>query len=207
MVSLCYDTYDKQINQMTSYFYIRCSTDQQDETRQYEMALKRGIKKENIFIDKITGVSEYGDRPQYTKMVEQLKPSDCVHTEDLTRYGRSMVQMLVEINKLIERDIHVITEDNRLNTQTMPKEIVRLIVGVMGYASECELLNLKRRTAMGRAVAVARGVKMGRKRKTTHHQMEEIKNMRQHQRGYGSIAKSLGLSKSTVQRLCVRAGI
>ena len=192
---------------MTSYFYIRCSTDQQDETRQIEMAKKRGIEESNIFIDKITGVSEYGDRPQYSKMVEQLKPFDCVHTEDLTRYGRSMVQMLVEINKLIEKDIHVITEDGRLNTQTMPKEIVRLIVGVMGYASECELLNLKRRTAMGRAVAVSRGVKMGRKRTFSHHQEEEIRNMRTAQRGYGSIAKSLGMSKSTVQRFCVRAGI
>ena len=84
----------------------------------------------------------------------------------------------------------------------MPKEIVKLIVGVMGYASECELLNLKRRTAMGRAVAVSRGVKMGRKKSTTHHQLAEIKEMRKMQRGYGSIAKSLGLSKSTVQRLC-----
>ena len=192
---------------MTSYFYIRCSTDQQDETRQIEMAKKRGIEESNIFIDKITGVSEYGDRPQYSKMVEQLKPFDCVHTEDLTRYGRSMVQMLVEINKLIEKDIHVITEDGRLNTQTMPKEIVRLIVGVMGYASECELLNLKRRTAMGRAVAVSRGVKMGRKRTFSHHQEEEIRNMRRGQRGYGSIAKSLGMSKSTVQRLCKEAAI
>ena len=191
--------------QMTSYFYVRCSTDHQDETRQIEMALKRGIDKNNIFVDKITGVSQYGDRPEYSKMVALLQPNDCVHTEDLTRYGRSMVEMLVEINKLIERNINVITEDGRLNTLNMPKEIVKLIVGVMGYASECELINLKRRTAMGRAVAVSRGVKMGRKKSYTHHQIEEIKEMRKAQRGYGSIAKSLGMSKSTVQRLCKEA--
>ena len=187
---------------MTSYFYVRCSTDHQDETRQIEMALKRGIDKNNIFVDKITGVSQYGDRPEYSKMVALLQPNDCVHTEDLTRYGRSMVEMLVEINKLIESNIDVITEDGRLNTKNMPKEIVKLIVGVMGYASECELLNLKRRTAMGRAVAVSRGVRMGRKKSYTHHQIEEIRSMREARRGYGSIAKSLGMSKSTVQRLC-----
>ena len=192
---------------MTSYFYVRCSTDHQDETRQIEMALKRGIDKNNIFVDKITGVSQYGDRPEYSRMVALLQPNDCVHTEDLTRYGRSMVQMLVEINKLIENNIDVITEDGRLNTKNMPKEIVKLIVGVMGYASECELLNLKRRTAMGRAVAVSRGVRMGRKKSYTHHQIEEIKEMRKAQRGYGSIAKSLGMSKSTVQRLCKEAAI
>ena len=171
------------------------------------MALKEGILRENIFIDKITGVSQYGDRPEYSRMVELLQNSDCVYTEDLTRYGRSMVEMLVEINKLIERNIHVITVDGRLNTKTMPKEIVKLIVGVMGYASECELLNLKRRTAMGRAVAVSRGVRMGRKKSYNHHQIEEIKSMRLSQRGYGSIAKSLGMSKSTVQRLCKTEGI
>ena len=192
---------------MTSYFYVRCSTDHQDETRQIEMAKKRGIEENNIFVDKITGVSQYGDRPEYSKMVALLKPLDCVYTEDLTRYGRSMVEMLVEINKLIERNINVITEDGRLNTLNMPKEIVKLIVGVMGYASECELINLKRRTAMGRAVAVSRGVKMGRKKSYTHHQIEEIKEMRKAQRGYGSIAKSLGMSKSTVQRLCKEAAI
>ena len=190
---------------MTSYFYVRCSTDHQDETRQIEMAKKRGIEENNIFVDKITGVSQYGDRPEYSRMVALLQPNDCVHTEDLTRYGRSMVEMLVEINKLIERNINVITEDGRLNTLNMPKEIVKLIVGVMGYASECELINLKRRTAMGRAVAVSRGVKMGRKKSYTHHQIEEIKEMRKAQRGYGSIAKSLGMSKSTVQRLCKEA--
>ena len=192
---------------MTSYFYVRCSTDHQDETRQVEMALKEGILRENIFIYKITGVSQYGDRPEYSRMVELLQNSDCVYTEDLTRYGRSMVEMLVEINKLIERNIHVITVDGRLNTKTMPKEIVKLIVGVMGYASECELLNLKRRTAMGRAGAVSRGVRMGRKKSYNHHQIEEIKSMRLSQRGYGSIAKSLGMSKSTVQRLCKTEGI
>ena len=42
---------------------------------------------------------------------------------------------------------------------------------------------------------------------TKENTEEEIKNMRIAQRGYGSIAKSLGMSKSTVQRFCVGAGI
>ena len=69
-------------------------------------------------------------------MVALLKPNDCVWAEDLTRFGRSMVQMLVEINKLIEQKIHIKTLDCRLDTTSMPEEIVRLIVGVMGYAAE-----------------------------------------------------------------------
>ena len=192
---------------MTRYFYYRCSTDMQDETRQIEAALKSGIAKENIYGDKITGTSNYGDRPEYSKMVALLNHDDVVVTEDLPRYGRSMVLMLVEINNLLEKGVQIKTLDGRLDTTTMPEEIVRLIVGVMGYAAEMELKNLKRRTAEGRAVAISRGVKMGRKKSYTHHQMEEIKVMRAAARGYGSIAKSLGMSKSTIQRLCKTAGI
>ena len=41
----------------------------------------------------------------------------------------------------------------------------------------------------------------------TNYQVEEIKSMRASQRGYGAIAKSLGMSKSTVARFCVSSGI
>ena len=192
---------------MTTFFYYRCSTEGQDETRQVEAALKAGVEQGNIFGDKITGVSNYGDRPEYSKMVALLQPNDLVITEDLTRFGRSMILMLVEINKLLEKGIQIKTADGRLDTTTMPEEIVRLIVGVMGYAAEMELKNLKRRTAEGRAVAISRGVKMGRKQSYTHHQMEEIKNMRAGGRGYGAIAKSLGMSKTTVHRFCKKVGV
>ena len=192
---------------MTTFFYYRCSTEGQDETRQVEAALKAGVEQGNIFGDKITGVSNYGERPEYSKMVAMLQPDDLVITEDLTRYGRSMILMLVEINKLLEKGIQIKTLDGRLDTTTMPEEIVRLIVGVMGYAAEMELKNLKRRTAEGRAVAISRGVKMGRKQSYTHHQMEEIKSMRAGGRGYGAIAKSLGMSKTTVHRFCKKVGV
>ena len=202
MVSKCYNTGIAPPPPMTTYFYYRCSTDLQDETRQIQAALKSGIAKDNIYGDKITGTSNYGDRPEYSKMVALLQPTDLVVTEDLTRYGRSMVLMLVEINNLLEKGVQIKTLDGRLDTTTMPEEIVRLIVGVMGYAAEMELKNIKRRTSEGRKVAVSRGVKMGRKKSYTNYQIEEIKTMRASQRGYGAIAKSLGMSKSTVQRLC-----
>ena len=192
---------------MTTFFYYRCSTEGQDETRQVEAALKAGVEQGNIFGDKITGVSNYGERPEYSKMVAMLQPDDLVITEDLTRYGRSMILMLVEINKLLEKGIQIKTLDGRLDTTTMPEEIVRLLVGVMGYAAEMDLKNLKRRTAEGRAVAISRGVKMGRKQSYSHHQMEEIKNMRAGGRGYGAIAKSLGMSKTTVHRFCKKVGV
>ena len=189
---------------MAVYFYYRCSTDQQDATRQKNAALEAGVLPENIYGDHITGVSNYGDRPQYSKMVSLLQPFDQVITEDLTRYGRSMVLMLVEINKLLEMQVHIKTLDGRLDTQNMPAEIVKLIVGVMGYASECELLNLKRRTEEGRAVARSRNVKFGKKRVYDQHVVQEIMIKRNQGQGYGQIGKAMDIARGTIQKIVKR---
>ena len=189
----------------TIYGYWRCSTDTQDQERQIRSLQDSGC--EVIVGDFITGTSNYGDRKELSKLLENIQENDLLILDELNRLGRTMVTMLVEVNKLLEKGVKIKTLDGRLDTTTMPEEIIRLIVGVMGYAAEMELKNIKRRTAEGRKVAVSRGVKMGRKRSYSHHQIEEIKAMRVSQRGYGSIAKSLGMSKSTIQRLCVREGI
>ena len=189
------------------YGYWRCSTnpEHQDSERQIRALKDSGC--EVIVGDFITGTSNYGDRKELSKLLEEIKEGDLLILDELNRLGRTMVTMLVEVNQLLEKGVKIRTLDGRLDTTTMPEEIIRLIVGVMGYAAEMELNNIKRRTAEGRKVAVSRGVKMGRKRSFSQHQEEEIKNMRKAQRGYGSIAKSLGMSKSTVQRFCIGAGI
>ena len=184
----------------TIYGYWRCSTDQQDQERQIRSLKDAGC--ESIVGDFITGTSNYGDRKELSKLLEEIQENDLLILDELNRLGRTMVTMLVEVNKLLEKGVKIRTLDGRLDTTTMPEEIIRLIVGVMGYAAEMELKNIKRRTSEGRKVAVSRGVKMGRKKSYTNYQIEEIKTMRASQRGYGAIAKSLGMSKSTVQRLC-----
>ncbi len=172
------------------------------------IALKEeGVPEENIFGDKITGTSNYGDREELSKCLDLLQQDDLLILEDLTRLGRTMVTMLVEVNKLIERGVYIKTLDGRLDTSLMNEEIVRLIVGVMGYASECELKGIIRRTSEGRAVAKSRGVKFGAKRKYDQFQIAEIMDKRRQGQGYGTIAKSLGMNRATVQKIVQREGV
>ena len=132
---------------MALYGYWRCSTDLQDQERQVIALREEGVPEENIYGDKITGTSNYGDREELSKCLDLLEPDDLLILEDLTRLGRTMVTMLVEVNNLIERGVYIKTLDGRLDSSLMNEEIVRLIVGVMGYAAECELRNIKHRTA------------------------------------------------------------
>ena len=180
----------------TIFGYWRCSTDAQDQERQIRSLKDAGV--EELRGDKITGTSDYADRKELSKLLEEIKEGDLLILDELNRLGRTMVTMLVEVNKLLEKGVKIRTLDGRLDTTTMNEEIVRLVVGVLGYAGEMELKNIRRRTAEGRAVAKSRGVKFGMKRKYNQHQIAEIMRKREEGEGYGTIGRALGMSRSIV---------
>ena len=184
---------------MAVWGYWRTSTDAQDQERQVKALTAGGC--ERLYGDKITGTSNYGDREQLSRCLDGLRANDLLVLDELSRLGRSMVEMLVEVNALLERDVAIKTLDGRLDTTAMDKELVKLIVGVMGYAAEMELKHLKRRTSEGRAVARSRGVKFGRKRSYTPQQAATVMEMRADGDGYGTIAKAMGMSVGKVRRI------
>ena len=186
----------------TIYGYWRCSTDAQDQERQIRSLQDAGC--EVIVGDKITGTSDYGDRKELAKLLDEIEADSLLILDELSRLGRTMVTMLVEVNKLLEKGVKIKTLDGRLDTTTMNKEIVNLIVGVMGYSAEMELTNIRRRTAEGRAVAKSRGVKFGMKRKYDQHQIAEIMRKREQGEGYGTIGRAMGMSRATVASIVKR---
>ena len=159
---------------------------------------------ENIYGDKITGVSDFSNRPQLQKCLEAMKANDTLIISELSRLSRSFIGMVNEVSKLLEREINIKTLDGRLDTTAMPKEITMLIVSILGYAASQELSQLKSRTAEGRAVAKSRGVKFGAKRKYDKFQIQEIMQKRSEGVGFGTIARSMGMSRSTVQTIVNR---
>tara|TARA_B100001057_G_C22515977_1_gene819908 strand:+ start:58 stop:639 length:582 start_codon:yes stop_codon:yes gene_type:complete len=183
----------------TIYGYWRCSTDNQDEERQIRSLKDSGV--EVLYGDKITGTSNYGERPELSKLLEAVKENDLIILSELSRLGRTMETMLVEVNKLIRKGVNIKTLDKRLDTTTMDKSIVKLIVGIMGYCSEQELSQIKSRCSEGRQVSMSRGVKFGRKRNYTEFQVKEVLERKSQGQGLGTIGKSLGMTRSMVQRI------
>ena len=136
------------------YGYWRCSADRQDQGRQIRALKDAGV--EVLFGDKITGTSSYGDREELSKLLEVLKEGDLLILSELSRLGRTSLIMQIELDKLLKKGVNVRTLDKRLDTTTMSKEIVGLIVSILGYAAEQELSQIKSRTSEGRAVALSR---------------------------------------------------
>ena len=187
---------------MTVYGVWRCSTDQQDQERQIRALKNAGATV--IRGDKITGKSDFNARPELIKTLEEMKENDLLLISELSRLSRSFLGMVNEVSKLIERGIHIKTLDGRLDTSAMPKEITMLIVSILGYAASEELKQIASRCAEGRAVAKSRGVKMGMKRVYDKFQIGEIMKKRDEGEGYGTIAKAMGMSRSTVQTIVKR---
>ena len=181
------------------YGYWRCSTDNQDQERQIRALKDAGC--EVIVGDKITGTSNYGDREELSKLLDELQEGSLLILSELSRLGRTSLLMQIELDKFLKKGVNVRTLDRRLDTTTMSKEIVGLIVSILGYAAEQELQQIKSRTAEGRAVALSRGVKFGRKRGYDKFQVAEVMKKKSEGKGLGTIAKSLGMSRSMVQRI------
>ena len=189
---------------MTDFFYWRCSTDLQDQERQILAGKQSGVLEQNIFGDKITGTSDFNERPELIRCLETMQSGDVLYLSELSRLSRSFLGMVNEVSKLIERGIHIKTLDKRLDTTAMPKEITMLIVSILGYAASQELEQISSRCAEGRAVAKSRGVKFGRKRVYDKHQVQEIMSKRNEGQGYGTIARALGMSRGTIQSIVKR---
>ncbi len=51
--------------------------------------------------------------------------------------------MQIELDKLLKKGVNIRTLDKRLDPTTMSKEIVGLIVSILGYAAEQELSQIK----------------------------------------------------------------
>ena len=195
--------YQNQATRKATVFgYWRCSTDIQDQERQV-LSLQEA-NAQVIFGDKITGTSDFDSRPELTRCLDEMQSGDLLILSELSRLSRSFLGMVNEVSNLLERGIHIKTLDGRLDTTAMPKEITMLIVSILGYAASQELQQIKSRTAEGRADAKSRGVKFGMKRRYDNFQIAEIMKKRKQGEGYGTIAKAMGMKRSTVQTIINR---
>lgn len=177
--------------------YCRTSTDRQELARQ-----KKSLK--NAGCDQIREETASGktlDRPVLNDVLEHLREGDVLVIHELDRLGRSMVQMLQVAEMLMERGIGLVTLDGKLSTETMDPSIVKLIVGVLGYAAEMERKAIMKRTREGREVAQAAGVKFGRKRTYSPGEANHVRELRAESWGYGAIAEKTGMTVSKVRRI------
>lgn len=151
---------------MEKYGYVRVSSKEQNTNRQVDALLKKGVKENHLFIDKMSGKDFC--RPKYQKMLKKLERGDLVIIMSIDRLGRNYKEILEQwkiITKEKEANIEVI-DMPLLNTYETKDGLTGMFVSdlvlqILAYVAEIERTFIKQRQAEGIAAAKRRGVKFG----------------------------------------------
>ena len=176
--------------------YARVSTESQDLARQTK-ALKR-LGCAVIYSDTASGKSMVG-RPQLALALDDLDSGDELVIAEWDRATRSMWDGLQIIKTVIDAGASIKVLDRSYIDLTTP--MGRGFMAMMSAMAEDERLRIIKRTGEGRKIAQGKGVRMGRKPKLTPHLIDEARGRIAKGATTRELAKSYGVSVSTISRL------
>jgi len=180
---------------MTIYGYGRVSTNGQTLASQDAQLAATGCAK--VYSEKISG--SRSDRPELAKLLKRLEPGDFVIVTRLDRLARSTRDLLNVLDAINKAGATFRSLADTWADTTTPHG--RLILTVLGGLAEFERELIRARTGEGRARAKARGVHMGRPPKLTAYQRQEALARRDAGEPLVDIARTYGVSHSTISRL------
>lgn len=152
--------------------YARVSTEQQLLTTQINKLQAAGIPKNQIFSEKVTGLSKFETRKAFNKLIATVKEGDEIVVTKLDRLGRSTLEMYQLITELRDKGIYLRSLEQGISTRG---EMGILIIQIITAIAEAERTRILERTNEGRELAKLNGVKFGRKRKANYEALKEEK--------------------------------
>jgi DNA invertase Pin-like site-specific DNA recombinase len=180
---------------MASFGYARVSSDGQSLTAQ-EAALK-AVGCIKVFSEKASGAKT--DRAALAKAIAALDTGDVLVVTRLDRLARSTRDLLNTLDAIGRKGAAFRSlADTWADTTTAHG---RLMLTVLGGLAEFERELIRARTGEGRARAKARGVHMGRPGKLTPHQRREAIGRLDAGETQSDIARTYGVSHTTIGRL------
>jgi DNA invertase Pin-like site-specific DNA recombinase len=180
---------------MNLYGYARVSTNGQALDAQVAQLEAAGCAR--IFREKVSGAKT--DRAELKKLLRALRNGDLVLVTRLDRLARSTRDLLNILALVSDRSAGFRSlSDLWADTTTAHG---RLMLTILGGLAEFERELIRARTAEGRARAVARGVRLGRRPKLDEGQRRRACERKQAGEGVASIARDYNVSDSTISRL------
>lgn len=160
--------------------YGRVSTKDQNSARQRE-ALQN--KCNVYFEDKLSGRNM--DRPEFQKMIEQLRPGDSVMVVSIDRLGRNLKELVELSSKLKDMGVNIVALNQGIDTSS---KMGQLFYNFMALMSEMELMFIQERQREGIELAKQNGRYKGRPLKKLD--------------GWEQLSKEVAENKLSVDRAC-----
>lgn len=198
---------------MSVIAYIRKSTDKQSfEHQEYEIeqyAQKHNLKIDRWVEESISSRKELKKR-QLGKLLEELKERDVLIATEISRLGRSLLEVMGILQTCLEKNCQVITikENYNLGNDIQSK----VLAFAFSLSSEIERNLISQRTKCSLETKKAAGIKLGRplgaesKKLKLSKNTKRIKDLLDKKVSKNQIARIMGVQKITLRRFIKRMG-
>jgi DNA invertase Pin-like site-specific DNA recombinase len=155
--------------------YIRVSTEEQDveknKTDVSNFAQAKGFSEVEFITEKVSGAKSWKKR-KLNDVAQGLKEDDVLIVPELSRLGRSLMQILDILNFLTDKKVKVysVKENFQLNGDDIQSKVMR---NMLGTFAEIERDLIIQRTKEGMQAAKKKGRKFGSPQNLTQEGMEK----------------------------------
>jgi len=195
------------------FAYLRVSTDKQDADSQkvgiVDYAKRHGMSVEWVE-ETVGGAVRAADRVLGQVLLPKLRPKDVLIVAEISRLGRSLIDVLTTLKLLAEKGVQVhVVKSGFVLDQSMN---CKIITTVLGLTAEIERDLLRQRVVEGQARARAAGKKLGRPKGTGGYSKldvrgDEIRKLASQGVTKLNMARILECDWITVNRWLARHGV
>lgn len=181
--------------------YVRVSREDQNPENQIQLMIKEGIPAENIFVDKLSGISTAKNRPGFSKLFTFLhgKEDVILYVFEISRLGRSFMDTLNLVQDFEKRGIRVWSlSPAETFMQIRDQSMRQLILAVLSWTADRERETMIERTKLGLIRAKADGKNLGRPERILPK--AEIRKLREKNISLSAISRILNVPYSTLRR-------
>jgi DNA invertase Pin-like site-specific DNA recombinase len=180
--------------------YARVSTMKQDLDRQIDALEQVGIPRDRIYIDKKSGATT--DRPGLREVIAYAREGDVIVVHTLDRLGRTVRDTLNMIHELAERKIGVrnLADPIKVDSSNPEDPMAQLAVVLLALFGQMERTYTMERAAHARAVATAKGRRVGRPVLVDSAKLEWAAHLRESGSTIAEIIEKTGIPRTSLYR-------
>ncbi len=166
--------------------YARVSTADQEPRMQIDALLRDGVAEAEIYHEKVSGAAR--KRPQFNRMMRELRPGDVITVWKLDRLGRTLRQVLETIDKIRDAGAHLRILTQQLDTST---PMGKCMLAMVAAFAELERDLAVERTRAGLASAAAQGRRGGARPQYAEEDIERASAAFRAGASYKDVAKTV----------------
>jgi len=180
--------------------YARVSTAKQDLDRQLDALGAVGIPPEQIYVDKKSGATP--NRPGLRSLLGYAREGDVIVVHTLDRLGRTVRDTLNMIHDLAECGIGIrnLADPIKVDSTSPEDPMAQLAVVLLALFAQMERTYTLERAAHARAVATAKGRRVGRPVLVDQDKLAYAAHLRDRGDTIAKIVKKTGIPRTSLYR-------